>query len=651
MWYNKYVGIPYQDNGRTEAGLDCWGLVRLVYKREYGIELPSFDTQYLGSRDVDATSELLAQNRENWQPDLSRTIGSVVLFRVLGRESHVGIYIGNNKFLHARENHSSVIESLNSSMWKDRVVGFFKYSENSGILVNAVPNPLKTQRYTEVLSEGVTLKSVLEQITEKYKISARLKSKVVVLLNGKLATPEDFERKLTKFDTVEYRLVPEGSNPLRSILMIVVMFAAIMTQQWYVLGQMQGLSAAAATAGLAAPTVIPGSIAFAGALVAQGVMMVGMMLVDAIAPVRLPKQDSPSDPGSAAGLNMFSGGSNQRNPYGPVPVVLGKMRMTPPLASSSFIKAEEYTSYMSMNLCWGAGDIYLDEGTLMVGGVTVAEYIANGNPPEVVTLDNRGTTTDASQIALFKTIFSTDIKQVYPNQELTADAQVGIPGPWKEVILEDESLETANKINKFTVTLSFPEGLRKIWTGGGDAGTTEPATASFLLEYAKRIPGTQTYEPFNSAGVDSNILSLPSNTNTVVSKPPKFADINGNVFEVGRWCILGLRNNILVSKYGKPADIFTYGNLTQASQSSALAQSIAGGYYGDGVTATATATYPTFATESGTIPLLSVWIDTTGYTFKIDHTTAPGISKTGLAFTYEDYYDPTPIDYGNGTGY
>lgn len=43
-WWGAYVGLPYLDRGRTRSGVDCWGLVMLVYA-DHGLTLPGYGDQ------------------------------------------------------------------------------------------------------------------------------------------------------------------------------------------------------------------------------------------------------------------------------------------------------------------------------------------------------------------------------------------------------------------------------------------------------------------------------------------------------------------------------------------------------------------------------------------------------------------------------
>jgi cell wall-associated NlpC family hydrolase len=106
------IGVPYKYGGEEpESGLDCSGLVRYLFREALGTELPRRAEQMskLGQH-VDA-NEL--------RP------GDLVFYNTLKRAfSHVGVYLGEDKFIHAPSSGGYVrIESMNVSYWKKRFNG------------------------------------------------------------------------------------------------------------------------------------------------------------------------------------------------------------------------------------------------------------------------------------------------------------------------------------------------------------------------------------------------------------------------------------------------------------------------------------------------------------------------------------------------
>jgi len=103
---------PYQRGGKSHAtGFDCSGLVAHVYRAAFGLELP---------HNAGAQSKLgETVAREALQP------GDLVFYNTLGQAySHVGIYLGEDKFIHAPKPGSAVrVESMRGSYWTRRYNG------------------------------------------------------------------------------------------------------------------------------------------------------------------------------------------------------------------------------------------------------------------------------------------------------------------------------------------------------------------------------------------------------------------------------------------------------------------------------------------------------------------------------------------------
>ncbi|MCI9286695.1 MAG: SH3 domain-containing protein [Clostridia bacterium] len=109
-YVKQFVGCKYVYGGSTPKGFDCSGLTMYVYKK-YGINL---------SHSATAQSKVGTKvERANLQP------GDLVFFRNYRTNKgigHVGIYIGNNKFVHASTEKTGVITSTLSGSYSTRYV-------------------------------------------------------------------------------------------------------------------------------------------------------------------------------------------------------------------------------------------------------------------------------------------------------------------------------------------------------------------------------------------------------------------------------------------------------------------------------------------------------------------------------------------------
>lgn len=107
-----FLGVPYRWGGSSfEGGFDCSGFVQALYLQGWNVRLPR-----RAAEQAQATETIA---REDLQP------GDLVFFNTLGaRYSHVGLYIGEGRFIHSPRAGASIrMESMGASYWQRRFNG------------------------------------------------------------------------------------------------------------------------------------------------------------------------------------------------------------------------------------------------------------------------------------------------------------------------------------------------------------------------------------------------------------------------------------------------------------------------------------------------------------------------------------------------
>ena len=107
-----FLGVPYKRGGTSaETGFDCSGFVRAMYEQSIGLVLPRrANEQAAATQTIDRT-------------DLKP--GDLVFFNTMRRAfSHVGIYVGDGKFIHAPRSGAQVrVEDMREAYWQTRFNG------------------------------------------------------------------------------------------------------------------------------------------------------------------------------------------------------------------------------------------------------------------------------------------------------------------------------------------------------------------------------------------------------------------------------------------------------------------------------------------------------------------------------------------------
>ena len=86
-FYSEWKDVKYKMGGNSKSGIDCSAFTQKIYKEKFGVELPR------------TTLTQVNMGEEVKKSDLKP--GDLVFFKTSKTDKHVGVYVGNNNFLHA----------------------------------------------------------------------------------------------------------------------------------------------------------------------------------------------------------------------------------------------------------------------------------------------------------------------------------------------------------------------------------------------------------------------------------------------------------------------------------------------------------------------------------------------------------------------
>ena len=107
-YVHQWWAVPYRIGGNSKEGIDCSSFVQGLTNEAFGISLPRTSREQ-----ADYCKEIAKQDLKE---------GDLVFFAAGRSISHVGMYISNNKFVHASTSMGVVISDLDEAYWSKRFV-------------------------------------------------------------------------------------------------------------------------------------------------------------------------------------------------------------------------------------------------------------------------------------------------------------------------------------------------------------------------------------------------------------------------------------------------------------------------------------------------------------------------------------------------
>lgn len=290
-------------------------------------------------------------------------------------------------------------------------------------------------------------------------------------------------RKLNDGELLRFRLLPAGGggggkNPLRTILTVIVAVAAVvvsaMTFNW-------ALGVGALTKVVAGQTVLNAAGTALVAMSGLAVSTIGMVLVNAIAPIKAPTLGGFGSTRDESKVYGLSAGQNPVNQWGRVPVPLGRGRFAPPKAASPYTVNSGDDQYLHELLCVGIGDLEVSD--IKIGTTAIEDF-------------------NEVEYELFK--YDPELKnspKLYPTGVFQEDLNI-------QLKKDEWNSRTTAECDKAECDITF-QGLGYF----NDQGDIDERSVEFLVQYkmSEESEWTDVQPPYSVKGKNIEVSSIPDN--------------------------------------------------------------------------------------------------------------------------------------------
>jgi predicted phage tail protein len=296
-------------------------------------------------------------------------------------------------------------------------------SAGASVRVVGKTHPLRGGRISLELEAGLSVAELLDQALAGFP-ELRSSRDFAVHVDGHAIEERNWHRvRIKPGRTLTFWPRLHGGS-LRTILGLVVAVAALVIAPWIAGPALLGLTGTALSIGTA--------------LIAGGIVLAGSLALNALFPVA---KASVGDGVTTTALNSIQGASNQANPFGPIPVVLGTHRQSPYYAAKPYTEIVGDDQYLRLLFCLGYGPLAISE--LQLGETPLASFT------DVETEIRQGLVGDAAI-----TLYPGEVDEQSLSIKLTS------AGGW-------QVRTTAAETDEISIDVTAPQGIFKVNTSTG----------------------------------------------------------------------------------------------------------------------------------------------------------------------------------------